>query len=122
MSRLENSPIKNTKRSSLGFSSNAKIDNSSSKNGAKYACVTPVHICNFKLNVNARGNGIHSISVVHIWEAGMTNDLKHDLQALGIALTKLLHTQHGNVALSVILLGVSTPITMSFMKIKINWQ
>ena len=52
----------------------------------------------------------------------MTNDSKHDLQALGIALAKLLHAQYGNVAASVILLGVSTAVTMSLHEIKLNRQ
>ena len=38
----------------------------------------------------------------------MTNDSKHDLQALGIVFAKLLHAQCGNVADAAISLGVST--------------
>ena len=47
-------------------------------------------------SVIARQNGNYSLSVVHNQKKGMTNNLKYDPQALGVALKQLPHGRRGN--------------------------
>ena len=48
-------------------------------------------------SVKARESGKHSLSVIHNKNAGTTNNLQHDLQALSDELKQLPHDQRQNI-------------------------